>query len=230
MDLSKPQDCCREPVRLPRAGHRDNKIRTRHILAADRKECGDVRAEQRFRRPLVKGQLTPELLAADAEYIYDIFWRSWWWLLLGWRGKFWRHFPRHCRCQPPRVRQRYCRPRWIASGRVRERAACCAMEAVKSNELHGYRCIAHDRRDHLGDDNQIVPIRASAMLSSKLIKNARLETYKGAPHGLCSTLKDKVNADLLSFLSLRRGYGEENYEHRQERHRGSLYRPSVMRS
>src|ERR1700693_3287285 len=51
-----------------------------------------------------------------------------------------------------------------------------------------------------GDDDQIVPIGASAMLSSKLIKNARLEIYKGAPHGMCSTLKDKVNADLLSFF------------------------------
>src|SRR6266404_4472654 len=51
-----------------------------------------------------------------------------------------------------------------------------------------------------GDDDQIVPIGASAMLSSKLIKNSRLEIYKGAPHGLCSTLKDKVNADLLSFF------------------------------
>ncbi len=51
-----------------------------------------------------------------------------------------------------------------------------------------------------GDDDQIVPIGASAMLSSKLIKHARLEVYKGAPHGLCSTLKDKVNADLLAFI------------------------------
>lgn len=51
-----------------------------------------------------------------------------------------------------------------------------------------------------GDDDQIVPIGASAMLSSKMIKNARLEVYKGAPHGMCSTHKDQVNADLLSFV------------------------------
>jgi non-heme chloroperoxidase len=51
-----------------------------------------------------------------------------------------------------------------------------------------------------GDDDQIVPIGDSAMLSYKLINNSRLEIYKGAPHGLCSTLKDKVNADLLSFF------------------------------
>ena len=51
-----------------------------------------------------------------------------------------------------------------------------------------------------GDDDQIVPIGASAMLSSKLIKNAQLKVYKGAPHGLCSTLKGQVNADLLAFF------------------------------
>jgi len=51
-----------------------------------------------------------------------------------------------------------------------------------------------------GDDDQIVPIGASAMLFSKLIKNAQLKIYKGAPHGMCSTLKDQVNVDLLAFL------------------------------
>jgi non-heme chloroperoxidase len=51
-----------------------------------------------------------------------------------------------------------------------------------------------------GDDDQIVPIGASAMLSSKLIKNAKLLIYEGAPHGLCTTLKDRVNADLLAFI------------------------------
>jgi non-heme chloroperoxidase len=51
-----------------------------------------------------------------------------------------------------------------------------------------------------GDDDQIVPIGASAMHSSKLIKNATLKIYKGAPHGMCTTLKDRVNAELLAFL------------------------------
>jgi non-heme chloroperoxidase len=51
-----------------------------------------------------------------------------------------------------------------------------------------------------GDDDQIVPIGASAILSSKLVKGAKLEVYKDAPHGMCSTLKDKVNDDLLAFL------------------------------
>jgi non-heme chloroperoxidase len=51
-----------------------------------------------------------------------------------------------------------------------------------------------------GDDDQIVPIGASAMLSSKLIKNAQLKVYRGLPHGMCSTHKDLINADLLAFI------------------------------
>jgi non-heme chloroperoxidase len=51
-----------------------------------------------------------------------------------------------------------------------------------------------------GDDDQIVPIGASAMLSSKMINGSTLKIYPGAPHGMCSTLKDKVNADLLAFI------------------------------
>jgi non-heme chloroperoxidase len=51
-----------------------------------------------------------------------------------------------------------------------------------------------------GDDDQIVPIGASAMLSAKLVKNARLKVYKGAPHGMCSTHKNEINEDLLAFI------------------------------
>jgi non-heme chloroperoxidase len=51
-----------------------------------------------------------------------------------------------------------------------------------------------------GDDDQIVPIGASALLSSKMIKGSTLKIYPGAPHGLCSTRKDQVNADLLAFI------------------------------
>jgi non-heme chloroperoxidase len=51
-----------------------------------------------------------------------------------------------------------------------------------------------------GDDDQIVPIGASALLSAKIIKGATLKIYPGAPHGLCSTLKDRVNDDLLAFF------------------------------
>ncbi|MGU3336865.1 alpha/beta fold hydrolase [Methylobacterium mesophilicum] len=52
-----------------------------------------------------------------------------------------------------------------------------------------------------GDDDQIVPIDASARRSSKMIKDAKLLVYEGAPHGLCTTHKDRVNADLRDFLS-----------------------------
>jgi non-heme chloroperoxidase len=51
-----------------------------------------------------------------------------------------------------------------------------------------------------GDDDQIVPIGASALLTSKIIKGAILRIYPGAPHGLCSTHKEPVNAELLEFL------------------------------
>ena len=52
-----------------------------------------------------------------------------------------------------------------------------------------------------GDDDQIVPIGASAQLASKLVKGSTLKTYSGAPHGLCATHKDQLNADLLAFFS-----------------------------
>jgi len=51
-----------------------------------------------------------------------------------------------------------------------------------------------------GDDDQIVPIAAAAMQSSKIVKGAQLKIYKGAPHGMCTTHKDLINADLLAFM------------------------------
>jgi non-heme chloroperoxidase len=51
-----------------------------------------------------------------------------------------------------------------------------------------------------GDADQIVPIGASALISSKLIKGATLKIYEGAPHGMCTTLKDRVNAELVGFF------------------------------
>jgi non-heme chloroperoxidase len=51
-----------------------------------------------------------------------------------------------------------------------------------------------------GDDDQIVPIGASAMLSAKLVPNAKLKVYKGGGHGICSVQKEDVNADLLAFF------------------------------
>jgi non-heme chloroperoxidase len=52
-----------------------------------------------------------------------------------------------------------------------------------------------------GDDDQIVPIADSALLSVKLIEDARLDVIKGAPHGMCSTRKDEINAKLLAFFT-----------------------------
>ena len=51
-----------------------------------------------------------------------------------------------------------------------------------------------------GDDDQIVTIGASAYRSAKLVQKSTLIVYKGAPHGMCTTLKDRVNDDLLTFL------------------------------
>lgn len=94
---------------------------------------------------------------------------------------------------------------------------------------HGFRVIAHDPRGHgrsrqpwngndldtyaedlrklrvptlfiHGDDDPIVPIGASAHAAVKIAPPAKLKVYPGAPHGLCSTHRDQVNADLLDFL------------------------------
>lgn len=51
-----------------------------------------------------------------------------------------------------------------------------------------------------GDDDQIVPIDDSARLSAKIVRDATLKVYPGAPHGMCSTHKDQVNSDLLAFI------------------------------
>jgi non-heme chloroperoxidase len=51
-----------------------------------------------------------------------------------------------------------------------------------------------------GDDDQIVPIADSALLSAKLVKNSTLKVYPGLPHGMCATNPDEINADLLAFF------------------------------
>jgi non-heme chloroperoxidase len=51
-----------------------------------------------------------------------------------------------------------------------------------------------------GDDDQIVPIDASAYPSSKLVENATLKVYEGAPHGLPVTHTHRLNEDLLAFI------------------------------
>jgi non-heme chloroperoxidase len=51
-----------------------------------------------------------------------------------------------------------------------------------------------------GDDDQIVPIADSALLSAKLVKNGTLKVYQGLPHGMCTTHADVINAELLAFV------------------------------
>jgi non-heme chloroperoxidase len=51
-----------------------------------------------------------------------------------------------------------------------------------------------------GDDDQIVPIGISAMVASKLLRNATLKVYKGYPHGMCTTHADVINPNLLKFI------------------------------
>jgi non-heme chloroperoxidase len=51
-----------------------------------------------------------------------------------------------------------------------------------------------------GDDDQMVPIEVTARVTAKIIKHATLKVYPGAPHGMCTTLKNKINKDLLAFL------------------------------
>jgi non-heme chloroperoxidase len=66
-----------------------------------------------------------------------------------------------------------------------------------------------------GDDDQIVPIGAAALASSKLVKNSTLKIYAGAPHGLTETHKDQLNADLLSFLKAEKLVGASSHAQRQ---------------
>jgi non-heme chloroperoxidase len=51
-----------------------------------------------------------------------------------------------------------------------------------------------------GDDDQIVPIESSALIAAKILKKSTLKVYPGASHGLCTTLKDQINDDLLAFI------------------------------
>jgi non-heme chloroperoxidase len=51
-----------------------------------------------------------------------------------------------------------------------------------------------------GDADQIVPFADSAELTAKIVNGAKLKVYPGAPHGLCQTMPDTINADLLAFI------------------------------
>jgi len=51
-----------------------------------------------------------------------------------------------------------------------------------------------------GDDDQIVPIKDAGILTAKIVKNAKLKIIPGGPHGMCNTLPDEINAELLAFI------------------------------
>jgi non-heme chloroperoxidase len=89
-------------------------------------------------------------------------------------------------------------------------------QAMQSGHKNAYECIkAFSETDFTedlkkfdiptliihGSDDQIVPIGAAAMMSSKLVKNAILKVYEGGPQGLTDTHKDHLNADLLAFIN-----------------------------
>ncbi|MFD0362878.1 alpha/beta fold hydrolase [Nocardia sp. GCM10030253] len=90
---------------------------------------------------------------------------------------------------------------WLAGMQVGIKGALDCVKAFSetdfTEDLRGIQVpvlVAH------GDDDQIVPIAASGAKSVKLLPNGRLQTYPGAPHGLCGAFEQTFNADLLDFL------------------------------
>ena len=76
-----------------------------------------------------------------------------------------------------------------------------------------------------GSDDQVVPVDVTARRSSKMIPGAILKVYEGAPHGMCTTLKDRVNADLLEFIGTRQ---EQKVEKRKVGGSPEIRRPDVQ--
>jgi non-heme chloroperoxidase len=90
---------------------------------------------------------------------------------------------------------------WLQSMQVGIKAAYDCVKAFSETDLTmDLQAIDVPTLIIHGDDDQIVPIGASAMKSSKIVKGAQLKVYPGAPHGLTSTLKGPFNTDLLAFL------------------------------
>jgi non-heme chloroperoxidase len=92
---------------------------------------------------------------------------------------------------------------WLMSMSVGEKGAYDCIKAFSETDLTGdLRKIDVPTLIVHGDDDQIVPIGASALLSSKIVKDATLKIYPGAPHGLAQTTayKDTFHRDLLAFI------------------------------
>jgi len=91
---------------------------------------------------------------------------------------------------------------WLESMQVGLKGAIDCVKAFSETDLTmDLRAIDVPTLIIHGDDDQIVPIAASALKSSKIVENAQLKIYPGAPHGLTATMKDAFNADLLAFLT-----------------------------
>ncbi|MHC2462448.1 alpha/beta fold hydrolase [Bradyrhizobium embrapense] len=89
---------------------------------------------------------------------------------------------------------------WLWSMQVGEKGAYDCIKAFSETDLTAdLKKIDVPTLVLHGDDDQIVPIADSALMSSKLIKHATLKVYPGAPHGLFATHKDQLNSDLLAF-------------------------------
>jgi non-heme chloroperoxidase len=87
-------------------------------------------------------------------------------------------------------------------------------EAMRGSILAQYQCVQQFEVNYTedlkkfdvptlilhGDDDQLVPVNVAGRMSAKIVKHATLKVYPGAPHGMCTTDADKVNADLLAFL------------------------------
>jgi non-heme chloroperoxidase len=91
---------------------------------------------------------------------------------------------------------------WL-QGMMAGMAACydCVAVFSETDQTEDLKCFDVPTLIVHGSDDQIVPIEASAMQPSRLIKGAILKVYEGASHGLPSTAKDRLNADLLEFLA-----------------------------
>ena len=92
---------------------------------------------------------------------------------------------------------------WLLSMSVGEKGAYDCIKAFSETDLtEDLKKIDVPMLIIHGDDDQIVPIGASALLSSKIVKDATLKVYPGAPHGLAQTTawKDEFNTDLLNFI------------------------------
>ncbi len=126
-------------------------------------------------------------------------------------------FPRFSSCSPAKLEVHHCSASKKISGTAVghakiESTKCSSLALSRSHKLEDIRAFSEtDMTEDLkkfdiptliihGDDDQIVPIGDSALLSSKIVKDATLKIYPGAPHGLMSTHKEQFNADLLAFL------------------------------